>query len=165
MTDSTAVGCENPVYGIIAKAIVSRLRHKAKEVRPKPTIDELEKMLNQEVSPQVDILPDGSLTVELPVYARDLAEAAVFALYEQCYTVLPRQLADPSVECCCEREEPKFPAQQEAGQEVQQGWPGCINPSCICFGEQKASARYQSAKDAMLLLQKRLNELREKQAD
>ena len=75
------------VEQIISKAIVERLRKKATEPHPNPTIDELEKMLNQDDPPRVDILPDGSLTVELPVYASDLAESITFALAEQAYRI------------------------------------------------------------------------------
>lgn len=87
---SAGIASENPLQGIIAKAILDRLRNKAKESRPRPTIDELEKMLNEDNPPQVDLLPDGSLTVELPVYASDLADSIIRAIYANGYAILPK---------------------------------------------------------------------------
>lgn len=74
--------CENPLIGIVAKAITERLRNPPKRPQPRPTIAELEKMLNvDEPGQKVEILPDGSITVELPTYAADLASAAISAIY------------------------------------------------------------------------------------
>ena len=65
------------------------------------------------------------------------------------------------VECCATCEEPKFPYRQEPGQEVENGWPGCVNPQCPAYGEQNASASFCSAATAMERLQITLNNLRQ----
>jgi hypothetical protein len=67
---------------LIAAAILNRLRNPKKETRPKPTIEELERLLNSDNSQPVEILPTGEITVELPTYASDLADAVLEVLPE-----------------------------------------------------------------------------------
>lgn len=46
------------------------------------------------------------------------------------------------VECCATCEQPKSRT-NVPGQERERGWPVCINPDCIAFGEGVASACYR----------------------
>lgn len=48
----------------------------------------------------------------------------------------------PAVECCATCEQPKSRT-NVAGEEVGRGWPVCINPDCVAFGEGVASATYR----------------------
>lgn len=64
---------------LIANTITSTLRN-PKKTALKPIIAELERMLNVDEPPKVEILPDGSVTSELPVYASTLAEEIVRVL-------------------------------------------------------------------------------------
>jgi hypothetical protein len=72
---------------IIVDAILHTLRNPPHKSMPRPTLEELEKMLNEEEPPKVDILPDGSLTAEGPVFAGDLADAILKALTDNDYCV------------------------------------------------------------------------------
>jgi hypothetical protein len=64
------------VVKVIELAIKTRLR--LTEVRPKPTIAELEAMLDADVPP--DLTPAGEILVHVPAYTIDLAKAVVIAL-------------------------------------------------------------------------------------
>ena len=65
---------------VIACAIVERLRNPTRETRPRPTIAELEEMLNIDDTRPIEMLPDGQVTVELPTYADDLADCVLDAI-------------------------------------------------------------------------------------
>jgi hypothetical protein len=84
---------------MIAKAIKRRLEEViVEEILPKPSIDELEKMVldaEKEGRSSSDIgtlLPDGSLarTRKNPVFAPDLADAAISAIYDGGFKIVPR---------------------------------------------------------------------------
>jgi hypothetical protein len=79
----------NPVPQIIAAAITHRLRNPPKRTLERPSIAELEKMLNQAEPQNVDILPSGEVTTEMPVYANDLACVVIDALREAGYGIYP----------------------------------------------------------------------------
>lgn len=66
-----------------------------------------------------------------------------------------------NIQCCVQCEEPKFPMEQEAGGEVALGWPGCVNPQCICYGEQQSSVAFRDPIQTVKLLQTRINQLRQ----
>lgn len=82
----------------IAKAIKSRLEEAiVDEILPKPSIAELEKMFidaeregrNSDIG---TILPDGSLvrSHKKPVFASDLADAAISAIYDGGFRIVPK---------------------------------------------------------------------------
>lgn len=84
---------------LIAKAIKKRLEEAVvDEILPKPTIAELEKMITdaeKEGRSTADIgrlLPDGSLarSHKKPVFASDLADAAISAIYDAEFKIVPR---------------------------------------------------------------------------
>jgi hypothetical protein len=73
--------------------IAMRKRFRDRRKRDKvtrPTIAELETMLNGVDPPPVDILPDGSVmtTDEQPVFICDLLKAALDALYEDGFKIV-----------------------------------------------------------------------------
>ena len=87
------------IGGLIAKAIKSRLEEAiVDEILPKPSIAELEKMIldaEKEGRSSSDIgtlLPDGSLarTHRNPVFAADLADAAISAIYDGGFKIVPK---------------------------------------------------------------------------
>ena len=57
-----------------------------------------------------------------------------------------RKLAPITVECCDICELPKSRTNR-AGEEVEHGWPVCINPNCSAFMEHRASAKYRTQDD------------------
>lgn len=60
---------------------------------PKPTINELESMLNSDNPPTVQILPDGTIEKTSPIFISDLAKAAIEAIYADGFQIVP-QLSD-----------------------------------------------------------------------
>ena len=84
-------------------AMRKRFRERKRTNVQRPTIAQLETMLNDVDPPAVDILPDGSVmtTDEQPVFICDLLKAGLDALYEDGFRIV----ADlPSSETSKERE-------------------------------------------------------------
>jgi hypothetical protein len=85
------------VIPAIAKAITLRLREEiVDDIPPKPTIAELEKMMEDAEKSGLDMpkmLPDGSLCVshKKSVFASDLADAAMQAIRDAGFQVVPRK--------------------------------------------------------------------------
>jgi len=75
---------------VVEIAIRKCLKEPPRTVRPRPTIAELEKILDCPEPPNVQIRPDGSIEVDEPVFARDLANAALTAIYADGWMIVER---------------------------------------------------------------------------
>jgi hypothetical protein len=84
---------------IIELAIRTRLKEAKQKKRARPTIDELEKILNRPDPPEeVNILPDGSIetTEQTAVFAADLASAVIKAIYADGWKIVPQTSESPA---------------------------------------------------------------------
>lgn len=82
---------------LIAEAITRRLREEVvEEILPKPTIDQLEEMIKEAEktgAAMPTLMPSGELMVtrKTPIFARDLADAVLWALHEAGFKVVGNQ--------------------------------------------------------------------------
>lgn len=91
MSDQAEV---NRVQLIMEMAMRRRFAERKKEKKhERPTIEELERMLNDETKRDIDILPDGSICTveEQQVYISDLVTAAIGALYEDGFKIVEQE--------------------------------------------------------------------------
>lgn len=77
---------------VMEVAMRTRFRERKTRKIERPTIAQLEVMLNQNDPPPVDILPDGSVATyqEQSVFISDLLKAALDALYENGFEIVER---------------------------------------------------------------------------
>lgn len=74
---------------------------KPKMVTPerKPTIDELEKMLNSECQDRIQILPDGSVAIERPNTVGDIADAVLLVVGDVRVATLREAMGKVQADC------------------------------------------------------------------
>lgn len=92
-------------------AMRTRFRERKRKKVERPTIDQLEAILNEVNPPAVDILADGSVMTieEQPVFISDLLECALTALYEDGF-----EIVESGVPGTVEEERKEFSAWYEA---------------------------------------------------
>ena len=84
-------GERNRLAMVVEIAIRKRLKEPPKRVLPRPNIEELEKILNNDDDIRTNILPDGRVEVLEPTFAKDLAEAALASIYADGWKIVKAQ--------------------------------------------------------------------------